>query len=512
MIEAFGNFLLKDILFSNVFQAIAVILVGLIAAKVAGKIFEFSLKKQQIARNTLNSVVKSIELFVFVLSLILALTVLRVSVAEVLVSKVMAFIPSVIIFFLVFVLGYILVTLIVDALSYLFIRFGSDSYLEEFGISKQIISSFFILVKFFLLLIILMLSFSAVGVDIGLFGNFFSTLITAFIVLAVALFFFGFKEIFENFFSSIYIQRNLIKPGQQIKVGNETGEVIGVDVHGVMLRLGSGYNLVIPNKEFIKKDFYLKRARSDISKLEAIRAKFIKQMNYYCGPASASMMLSFFGYDFSQQQIGKLAKTMVPGGTKPLNLIRAVESLTNNMVKGQLIRYNQIYNLKEEVKSWIADGAMLLMWYKKPVLFPAKKSRSGHFVLCVGIEGDELILMDPSPQTAGVYMVDYRLMEEAMSETDKKRGYLIFAKKGTPAFWRIQEGLIYANVASYKNLSKSFERYLNKLIRRKSIVNELLSEFVFNKISSDPEKKIKKIWVPEKKLVQEEKDPEAVND
>jgi hypothetical protein len=200
MIEAFGNFLLKDILFSNVFQAIAVILVGLIAAKVAGKIFEFSLKKQQIARNTLNSVVKSIELFVFVLSLILALTVLRVSVAEVLVSKVMAFIPSVIIFFLVFVLGYILVTLIVDALSYLFIRFGSDSYLEEFGISKQIISSFFILVKFFLLLIILMLSFSAVGVDIGLFGNFFSTLITAFIVLAVALFFLDSRKSSRTFF------------------------------------------------------------------------------------------------------------------------------------------------------------------------------------------------------------------------------------------------------------------------------------------------------------------------
>lgn len=113
-------------------------------------------------------------------------------------------------------------------------------------------------------------------------------------------------------------------------------------------------------------------------------------------------------------------------------------------------------------------------------------------------------------------MVDYRLLDEAMSETDKKRGYLIFGKKGTPAFWRIQEGLIYANVSSYKNLSKSFERYVNKLIRRKSVVNDLLSEFVFSEISKDPERKIKKIWVPEKKnpanAVPLKEDSEAVND
>ncbi len=506
VVETLGNVLLQEVLFSNATQAIAVILIGLVAAKISGKLLGFALNKQSLNKITINSAVKSIELFIFIVSLIIALSVLKVSVAEVLVSKVMAFIPSVVIFFLVFVLGYILVTLIIDAISFLFIKFGSDAYLQEFGISKQIIHSFFFVVKIFLSLIVLLLSFSSVGIDAGLFSGFFNTLITGVIVLVMAFLFFGFKDVFENFFSGTYIERNLVKPGQQIKIGNETGEVIGVDIHGVMLRLGSGYNLVIPNKEFIKKEFYLKRARSDISKLENIRSKFIKQMNYYCGPASASMMLSFFGYNFSQQEIGKLAKTTSPGGTKPLDLINAVESLTKNIVKGQLLRYNQIYNLKDEVKSWIADGAMLLVWYKKPVLFPEKKSRSGHFVLCVGVEGDELILMDPSPQTAGVYMVDYRLMDEAMSETDKKRGYLIFTKKGTPAFWRLKEGLIYANVASYKNLSKSFERYLNKLIRRKSVVNELLSEFVFSKISNDAEKQIKKIWVPEQSF--SEKKPE----
>ncbi|MFH1663568.1 MAG: C39 family peptidase [archaeon] len=515
MAETMGNFLLNEVLFSNVTQAVAVIVAGLIIAKLLGKIFGLLLKKQKVSYYTVDSAVRSVELFVFVVSLIIALSVLKVSVAEVLISKVMAFIPSVVIFFLVFVLGYILVTLIADALSFLFIKFGSDSYLEEFGISKQVISAFFLIVKFFLLLIVLMLSFSTIGIDIGLFQGFFNTLITAIIVLALALFFFGFKEIFENFFSGLFIQKNLIKPGQQIKIGNELGEVIGVDIHGVMVRLASGYNLVVPNKEFIKKEFYLKRARSDISKLESIRAKFVPQMNYFCGPASASMMLSFFGYNFSQQEIGKLAGTVSPGGTKPLDLIKAVEKLSNNLIKGQLIRYNQIYNLRDEVKSWISDSAMILMWYKKPVLFPSKKSRSGHFVLCAGVEGDELILMDPSPQTAGVYLVDYRLMDEAMSETDKKRGYLVFAKKGTPAFWRINEGLIYANVASYKNLSKSFERYVHKLIRRKSVVNELLSEFVFNEISSDPEKKIKKIWIPEKSLDKKKNESDgsdAVND
>jgi MoxR-like ATPase len=89
-----------------------------------------------------------------------------------------------------------------------------------------------------------------------------------------------------------------------------------------------------------------------------------------------------------------------------------------------------------------------------------------------------------------------------MGAQDKKRGYLVFAKKGTPAFWRINEGLIYADVDSYKDLSKSFERYLKRLIRKNETIKQILSEhitLIIKKTKDAP----KRIWKPNLKEVKE---------
>jgi hypothetical protein len=270
---------------------------------------------------------------------------------------------------------------------------------------------------------------------------------------------------------------------------------LGITSISTILRKPTGYNLFIPNHKVLDSRIYVKRARHDISKLEELRARFTAQDRSYCGPASATMMLSFFGFEVTQQKMGKYAGTKVPGGTGPRKLVEGVKKASNNAVRGALVEYDKISDLKEEVRAWISEGALIILWFHKPVVFPHVPSR-GHYVLCVGVEGDELIIMDPSRETAGVYLVDYRLLQEGMMGMDKKRGYLVFAKKGSSAYWRISENIIYTDVSAYEELGKSFERYLRKLLRQSSTINNLLSEHVFKKLAGV---KTRQLWKPPEK-------------
>ena len=272
------------------------------------------------------------------------------------------------------------------------------------------------------------------------------------------------------------------------------GEVLSVSNHGVAIETSTGYNYIIPNKNIMTKEIQVKRVRSNIAKIEQLMNKFTPQLPSHCGPASAMMMLEFFGYEIAQEEMAREAKTKVPGGTEPEDLISAVKKLTNSEVRGKLIRFDEIFDLAEEVKAWIAEGALVILWYKKSVIFPDKHSQSGHYVLCVGVEGEELIVMDPSTETAGVYLVNHQVLEDAMDQYDISRGYVVFARKGTSAFWRLNEGLIYSNVSSYKNLSKSFERYLKRQFRQRNLINEVISEHITPKLKTE---KVKHVWKPD---------------
>ena len=125
------------------------------------------------------------------------------------------------------------------------------------------------------------------------------------------------------------------------------------------------------------------------------------------------------------------------------------------------------------------------------MLFP--NAKSGHYVLGVGVEDDRIVIMDPSSSTSGVYSVDYRKLESAMSSKyDKSRGYIIFAKKGTPAHWRLTEELYYINASLYEDLSKSFERYLKRAISK----NKLVKDFISPYLKKTDDGKIDHLWKP----------------
>jgi hypothetical protein len=491
--------LLEQPLITEIVLAVATVLLGMILGKLAKRIIHFFGKSADIKnKRAIDSFSILFEWFIFVLAIIIALSFLGVNAAAIIIQNIISLLPPLISLFLLLFLGFIIINLVIDILSNLLYRVGLGEYLAAVDISKDVLNNIFSGIKIFLYLILLSSSLSYVGLNIPSIDMVVIVLLGAIIILFGALVFYAFKEVARNFIAGIFIEKNLLKTGQRVKIGEFNGEVIAVTNHGTLLKLPTGYNVFIPNKQVLESNVFIKRARAEINKLESIRANFVTQMPSYCGPAAASMALSFFGFDVTQEDLGRLSETRVPGGTAPKRIVTAVKKASGNAVNGVLIRYEDIYNLKEEVKSWLSEGGLLILWFKKPVIFPEKKSRSGHYVLCVGVEGDELIVMDPSTQTAGVYLVDHRLMEEAMaSDFDRKsRGYIVLAKKGTSAFWRINQGLIFSDVAAYKGLSKSFERYLKRLLRKTASLHDLIAEPVTETIKG--ETKITPLWAPKK--------------
>ena len=496
--EVFG--VLEQPMIAEIVLAISTIVLGMILGKLSKKIIlAFGRKADFKSQRALTSFAILFEWFVFVLAIIIALSLMGVNAAAIIIQNIIALLPPLISLFLLLFLGFIIINLVIDILSNLLYRVGLGEYLAAVDISKDILNNIFNGLKIFLYLILLTTSLNYVGLSIPSVDIIVLVLVGVIIALLGAFAFYAFKDSIRNFFAGMYIEKNLLKTGQRIKVGDLQGEVILVTNHGTLLKLPTGYNVFIPNTEILKSHIFIRRARAEINKLESIRAKFVTQLPSYCGPAAVSMALSFFGYDITQEEMGRLSETKVPGGTAPKKMISAAKKGTGNAINGVLIRYEDIYNLKDEVKSWLSEGALLLLWFKKPVVFPEKKSRSGHYVLCVGVEGDELIVMDPSTQTAGVYLVDHRLMEEAMaSDYDKKsRGYIVFAKKGTSAFWRINQGLVYSDSSAYKGLSKSFERYLKRLVRKTASIHDLIAEPVSQSIKGEPSK-VTPLWTPRK--------------
>ncbi len=503
---------LMEFLLSKAVMAIGIIILGVVFGKIIVKIFNFIAlklyKKQELLekKNTKN-VMKLLQLFIFIVSIILSLSVLNVNFAREISSKFGEFFNSFLIVILFILLGYILVTILIILLK----NFSSTvvtRYLKEFGISSKFVDVSFIIIKVFLIFIMVSIALKVANTTIPILDSFIIVLLFAFVFVIVVMVIYAYKDYFSNFLLSSYISRNILKQGQIVNIGDKTGEVTSITNHGTIIALEGGYTMIVPNTQIIKEKVILKNSTSDLSKIEHLISKYVVQLPSNCGPASVSMLLDFFGYKTNQKEIGELVgtknrKEKIPEGVKPEDfygstpedLISAVKKLTNSKVRGELIKYTDIYNLKDEVKSWITEGALNILWYKKPVLFPEKKSKSGHFVLAVGVEGDDIIIMDPSSQTAGVYAVNYEKMEKAMEPYDKSRGYIVFAKEGSPAFWRLTEGLIYSDVSAYKDLSKSLERHLKRILRKNNLVKSFISPYLEKFFKK--EKNIKPLWKPD---------------
>jgi len=150
------------------------------------------------------------------------------------------------------------------------------------------------------------------------------------------------------------------------------------------------------------------------------------------------------------------------------------------------------------LKSWLKDGGLAIVDYKKNVLFP--NAKRAHYSVCLEVIGDELLLLDPSSKSGGVYYADYKRVYSGMDTFSEllqgKRGYMVFAPDGSAAFQRIKDGLIYFKPDFYDVVTKELKEKLNK-IKERSKFDAILPEKVKKFLDEESKKdKISRVWKP----------------
>jgi hypothetical protein len=485
--------------------SLTVLLIGYLISKVGSRIIISLSKQKEIISVKHMHFVKVFRHIVMIITILAALVYLQVdlikntTVLQNFVIETYNLLPTMLLGALLIVLAITIVNLITIGLKRFFGTIGITSFMVEQkkehilnGIVAFVRASLYIFTALFLLKIF--------GINVSGITSAIGWALYALVALFFLYIFFGTRVIVENFIAGLYIRTSKsFTLGQNIRLDEIEGTIRSISNHGVVIKSEMGYSTFIPNREFIKKDISFKDIQTDLGTLEKIKSYYVEQKPSYCGPACASMILKVFGYNESQSKIGELSNTQVGSGTHPETLIKVVQDLTKTKVKGAWIDIAQISDLKDEVRLWLSQGAMVIVDYKKNILFP--EAKSAHYSVCVAVEGDELVVLDPSGKKGGVYLADaekvYRGMDTYSELIKGKRGYIVFAPEGTTAFHRIEEGLIYTDPSFYNDLSNKLKSELHKLTAKTELLETVLPLRVKNFIKKWRDRdRIARLWKP----------------
>ncbi|MFH1510510.1 MAG: C39 family peptidase [Candidatus Woesearchaeota archaeon] len=308
----------------------------------------------------------------------------------------------------------------------------------------------------------------------------------------------------RDFAAGFYL-RNLwrFREGNRITYEGNKYTIKEISWLSTELETANGDYLMLPNKLVANRGIEFEKPTRELQTLEDIKNQFVAQLPSLCGPASAQIALSIFKIQSDQQELAKLMGSVVRtnekqvAGTHPKDIIRAVEKYTHNKVLGAWIGFEKIFQFKQEVHTWLSDGALLIVDYKKKYLFPT--ALRAHYSLVVGIRGDELLIIDPSGKKGGVYFTDYRDVQVGMDTYSEliggKRGYIVLAPMGTPAYQRLKDKLIYHHPSMYDKLSKALETRLFRITSTPHIV-EMLPQFLKARIKNHEKEQITRVWKP----------------
>jgi ABC-type bacteriocin/lantibiotic exporter with double-glycine peptidase domain len=118
--------------------------------------------------------------------------------------------------------------------------------------------------------------------------------------------------------------------------------------------------------------------------MKDIKLKIVRQSSSFCGPASLSSLLDFYGVKLSEKQLGKLCGTTVEAGTEPAGLVRTLRHLGFKPVAKELGTWAELTKI-------ITDGTPIIVnwWsdYEKPA--------DGHYSVAYKITNKSIYLMDP---------------------------------------------------------------------------------------------------------------------
>lgn len=438
-----------------------------------------------------------------------ALFYLNSPITDQIITQAITYTPEILTGILVAILGVIAINIFTNFIENFLKTLGITGYFREAGISENAFNAVSTIIKGFLYLVLIQIVLGQLGIAQSTINELVTASSWAVAFLVAGLLFYGFKDLFENFAAGVYLKNSrLVRPGEEVKIDDESGEIKGVSLFSTTVDTNSGFTVLTPNSQIMDSNLKFKRTRSDLDTLEDITSYFVAQDPSFCGPASMEMALEIFGYKHDQKQIGKKANVEEGSGADENELNQAVEDLTNNEVKTAWIGYDKITDLDEEFKAWFNDGALIVPNFFKPEIFP--DATAGHFVLSVGVEGDEILILDPSGTNGGVYYVNKDQMKEAMGDFGHKRGYTVVAPKGTTAHWRIKNDLIYADKSYYDELSKTLEARLRKILRQGRILKNStpssMEDYMEKWGSSE---KLTRIWMPEQSKQGEDRDETA---
>lgn len=438
---------------------------------------------------------KLAEYIVLILTLAAALVVINANEAQRLASEFIAFTPQLVTALLVFFLGTFLVKGVMTAVRQGISNLDVDRYTDAIGVSVRGVDAFLAGVNLFLYLIVFLIALVQLGFSPQIISN---TLVAAsygMVVLLVLLGFFGFKDLIHNYAAGIYLRGSeVLEPGKRVRLGDESGEVRDISSFSTTVSTDSGYFMLTPNARLMEQEILFKRVKAEIETLEDIKDYFVGGSTPYQGPAACEMALTMFGFDVTQGDITEKSGEN-PG---PEELRDALKELTNNEIRTAFVETDKITDVGDEFKIWFNNGALLIPYFDKSVLFPGTDEDS--YVLCVGVEGEELLVVDPSTSSdsGGVYYVDKDEMFRAIDGSEQG-GYLVIAPRGTTAFWRIKNDLIYSSLSLYQQLSKSLEVQLGKTLRSGRVLKHIIPETVedFTEKWREEDQSVTRMWTPE---------------
>ncbi len=486
--------------------ALGILIGGYIMARAGSSlIIAFSKRKEMINVSNI-LLLKIYRYIVIILTILGALAYIRVGILKDLtilsgfVTNTYNLLPSILLVILLIVLAAAVVNLITLGLKRVFDATGITEFMLEQR-KEHFLNGILIFVRALLYIFTALFLLDLSGIDISGIKSAIGWFFYGLFALLFLYIFFGTRTFMENLVAGIYLKTSRsFKLGQKVKVDDFEGSINSISNQGVIIKSDFGYATLIPNREFVKKEISFKNIETDLDTLEKVKSYYVEQKPSYCGPASASMILKIFGYNESQSKIGDLSKTEIGKGTHPEILIKVVQDLTQNKVKGSWVDVDHITDLKNEIRLWLSEGALVIVDYKKNILFP--EAKSAHYSVCVAVEGDELVVLDPSGKKGGVYLAEaekvYRGMDTYSELIKGKRGYIVFAPEGTTAFYRIEEGLIYADPSLYRNLSNKLKKELYKFTEKSELLETVLPLRVKNFIRKWREKdRIARLWKPE---------------
>jgi small-conductance mechanosensitive channel len=447
--------------------------------------------------------IKVVEYITAIITITIALVYLNSTATNQLFTQILDWFQPVLTAVLSFILGMLIVKIFMGFLTGFIDTVGFKQYAKDLGLSTKVLTIFFQLLKVFLYILLFAIVVTQLpqfqGADIV--SETLKAASWGVVGLLVLLGFFGFKDLIQNYAAGIYLRgSDVLKPGKKVKLEDESGEIRDISAFGTTITTDTGYFMLTPNKELMDKSILFKRVKADVDTLEDIKNYFVAQEPSYCGPASAEMALSMFGYDIPQGTLADETGTTQPGGVKPDALMDGIENLTNGEVKTDFVEHSKITDVSDEFKTWFNDGGLIIVNFAKPELFP--NAETAHYALSVGAEGNEALIIDPSAHTSsgGVYYVDSNEMLEAMEEWEgEEKGYIVMAPKGTTAHWRIEEGLIYSDKSFYEQLSKNLELQLGRIMRRGRILKTVMPDQVEDFLTRwRKEERVKRLWKAEK--------------